>query len=198
MSDRTIIVDFDGVLYSYASGWKGVDVLPDPPVENALEWLDQISDDFLVAVLSTRSHQEGGIDAMRAWILKHGATHTRLDRKISEGRVFFPAEKVPALLSIDDRAWRFDGPGTFPSAEDIRAFEPWFRRDGIVLRGRLLERTIDILDGTLLELARQFGRDVVSKAHAKVLRERFPEVAAGILADLASGKAVIAPRGGGS
>ncbi len=28
---QTVVFDFDGVIHSYTSGWKGATVIPDPP-----------------------------------------------------------------------------------------------------------------------------------------------------------------------
>jgi hypothetical protein len=33
MTKPILCLDFDGVIHSYSSGWKGADVIPDPPVE---------------------------------------------------------------------------------------------------------------------------------------------------------------------
>ncbi|MDP6699229.1 MAG: hypothetical protein QGH25_06250, partial [Candidatus Latescibacteria bacterium] len=38
------------------------------------------------------------------------------------------AEKVPALLYIDDRGRRFEGPGTWPTVQEVHDFLPWSRR----------------------------------------------------------------------
>jgi hypothetical protein len=113
----TIIVDFDGVLHSYASGWKGADVIPDPPVDGAMEFLDEAVKHFRVAIFSSRSHQEGGIEAMKNWLDDHGASW---DVQVL---VEFPTVKPPAILSIDDRAICFNG--TFPTMEFIKDFQPW-------------------------------------------------------------------------
>jgi len=118
---QTIICDFDGVIHSYKSGWKGADVCPDQPVEGAIEWLNNMARDFKIAILSSRSHQEGGIEAMRKYVLEHGVTY----QHIEDESIFFPTEKVPAIMSIDDRGFRFNG--TFPSKLEIDNFLPWYK-----------------------------------------------------------------------
>ena len=39
MSKPILCLDFDGVIHSYASGWKGADVIPDAAVPGAMEFL---------------------------------------------------------------------------------------------------------------------------------------------------------------
>ena len=125
---KTILVDFDGVLHSYASGWLGADVIPDPPVPGAIEWLRAlvVDEGLQVAIFSSRSNTtEGsrgrpGIAAMKRWLLSHGLETRYLDV------IEFPREKSPAHLTIDDRAICFEG--TYPSAEEILAFVPWNKR----------------------------------------------------------------------
>ena len=41
----TVSFDFDGVIHSYRSGWKGAAVIPDPPVERIKEVIDQLISD---------------------------------------------------------------------------------------------------------------------------------------------------------
>lgn len=119
---KTVGVDFDGVLHSYKSGWQGADVIPDPPIPGAIEWLEGLVDSsrFVVAITSARSSQNGGINAMRTWLLEHGMEPGLLSE------LWFPTEKPPAHLTIDDRVWRFDGT-YFPSPDTIDEFEPWWR-----------------------------------------------------------------------
>jgi hypothetical protein len=90
---------------------------------------------FEVAVVSTRSHQAGGRAAMAEWLQQHGTNTLRAAMR--KTRLYFPEVKPPALMTIDDRARRFDGPGTFPSVGEIQAFQPWFKR------GKSLDRPID-------------------------------------------------------
>lgn len=130
-----ILVDFDGVIHSYTSGWLGADVIPDPPVPGAIEWLIQhlpVPDPICamaspyrgpeVQIYSSRSSQKGGVKAMQEWLIKHG-----LDRYyISECILKFPTEKNAAFLTIDDRAICFDG--RFPTTEEMLSFKPWNKR----------------------------------------------------------------------
>jgi hypothetical protein len=46
----TVAVDFDGVIHSYASPWVNAETIPDPPVDGAIAWLNEIADDFEVVI----------------------------------------------------------------------------------------------------------------------------------------------------
>ena len=67
----TLTLDFDGVVHSYASGWKGAAVIPDSPVPGALRFIIEAQKHFQVAIFSSRSHQWGGRRAMRKWLYRH-------------------------------------------------------------------------------------------------------------------------------
>lgn len=123
---KTLCVDFDGVLHSYRSGWKGARVIPDPPMPGAIEWLKAMIGIperfgafglvFDVCIFSSRSRYWGGRRAMKRWLLKHGLGSGYLEE------VRFPWFKPAAHLLVDDRCWRFAG--TFPSVAQVDCFEP--------------------------------------------------------------------------
>ena len=48
----TLCFDFDGVIHSYTSGWKGAEVIPDPPVEGIKEALTELQRDYKITNLS--------------------------------------------------------------------------------------------------------------------------------------------------
>lgn len=114
MKRAILCLDFDGVLHSYTSGWQGPEVIPDPPVPGAIEFLKDAVQHFDVHVFSSRSSWDNGISAMQIWLAEHGAPINALT---------FPKEKPPAFLTIDDRAWQFKG--TWPSMQEIHGFKPW-------------------------------------------------------------------------
>ncbi|MCB9598345.1 MAG: SHOCT domain-containing protein [Sandaracinaceae bacterium] len=114
-------VDFDGVLHSYASGWKGATTIPDPPVEGAIAWLVSVDERFDLAIVSVRNAHPGAPEAMRGWLRAHGLPGRVLDR------IAFPAGHVDAALHLDDRAHRFEG--RFPSADELGALRPWYQTD---------------------------------------------------------------------
>lgn len=126
MSKPILCLDFDGVIHSYTSGWKGARNIPDPPVEHALSFMCEALDaGYDVVIHSSRSRYFGGITAMRAWLKKHaGMLWDTMGPSLCEVR--FVRFKPPALLTIDDRAVTFTG--TFPDMKDIKAFKPWNKR----------------------------------------------------------------------
>lgn len=135
MPNPIICVDFDGVIHSYASGWKGADVIPDPPVDGAIEWLIAhlpVPDALGMApeyagpipvIYSARSAQRGGIAAMKQWLIKWGVDEWYFRDDILK----FPKEKPAAFLTIDDRCICFDG--RFPTSEEMMGFLSWQKKD---------------------------------------------------------------------
>lgn len=120
-----LCLDFDGVIHGYESGWKGADVIPDSPVPGAIDFLKAATNEFRVAIFSSRSNQVGGIDAMKAWL--DNAIHERYGMiPFWIDLIEWPTEKPPALVTIDDRAITFTG--EWPNVEDLLKFKPWNKR----------------------------------------------------------------------
>lgn len=115
-----LIVDFDGVIHSYTSGWQGADEIPDPPVPGAAEWLAEAVEHFTINIHSSRTHQSGGVRAMKEYCaLEFG-------HAIAE-QLHFPDHKPPAILTIDDRVFRFEG--LWPTIDEIKNFQPWNKKE---------------------------------------------------------------------
>ena len=122
MQQKPILcLDWDGVVHQYSSGWKGADVIPDPPVPGVFAFIEIACEHFRIAIFSSRSHQPGGIAAMQGWLLQH-CPEGWPERVTIE----WPTEKPPAFLTIDDRALTFDG--AWPSIDDLKAFKPWNKK----------------------------------------------------------------------
>lgn len=129
MTNKPILcLDFDGVLHSYTSGWQGVGVIPDPPVDGAIAFLREAVKHFRVAIFSSRSSYPGGITAMCEWLGYHV-----LDQRTSDNEelawasaIEWPTTKPSAFVTIDDRALTFDG--TWPEIETLKAFKPWNKK----------------------------------------------------------------------
>lgn len=149
MGRPILCLDFDGVIHSYTSGWKGAAVIPDPPVPGALEFiLEADAAGWDVHIHSSRSHQWGGKRAMRRYLREQyremfwnrkdiqdaactpGAwTHADIDEDAWNWgahivqRISFPWFKPPATVSLDDRALTFNG--HWPDPVALRRFKPW-------------------------------------------------------------------------
>ena len=106
MSKRTVVFDFDGVIHSYKSGWKGENIIK--------EAIDEIrKSGYEVIVVSTRCAYYEGRVAIFEWLKKYGIVVDDVCK-----------EKPPAICYIDDRAICFDGK---PDAllDKIKLFKPW-------------------------------------------------------------------------
>lgn len=95
----TVSFDFDGVIHSYRSGWKGAAVIPDPPVEGIKEVIEQlISDGLCVVICSSRAESFEGQTAIAEWLKHYGFPMVQIQ-----------ARKVPSIVHVDDRTICFDG-----------------------------------------------------------------------------------------
>lgn len=143
-----LCLDFDGVIHSYTSGWKGARCIPDPPVPGALQFIIKALDaDYDVVIHSSRARYFGGIWAMRRWLRKHSEVQVPREQwdevyqRMVPGFVYddlwdrdqwgmtslrdvrFARWKPAALITIDDRGYRFDG--TWPDPKAVMALKPW-------------------------------------------------------------------------
>lgn len=169
---RTLCLDFDGVIHSYTSGWKGARVISDPPVPGALEFIVRARRVFDVAICSARSHQWGGRRAMRRWLVEQyveacssydetpeWAAQEICRRAFADPWDFevrgwaksvvrsiaFPRHKPAAHLYIDDRAWRFEG--AWPRLEEVSLLKPWNK-----IETRRTNVDIDLLEALVVEM----------------------------------------------
>lgn len=114
---KTVVFDFDGVIHSYSSGWRGADNIPDPPVEGIKEAIRDIrTAGYRCAVVSTRCASVEGLTAVIGWLSDNGI-------EVDE----VCAEKPPAICYIDDRAICFDGKPD-DLLNKIKNFVPWYKR----------------------------------------------------------------------
>jgi len=132
----TVCCDFDGVIHSYVSGWKGATVIPDPPNPGALEWIIQVLEHpkLMLTISSSRLREPGSHSAMMLWLIEHfkalfsGTDPTTAGQRAADvvAKIGFDDRKPPAVLYIDDRGFHFTG--TFPSPEWILGFQPWTKQ----------------------------------------------------------------------
>lgn len=148
-----LCLDFDGVIHSYASGWKGARNIPDAPVPGALQFIVEAMEQFEVHIFSSRSNYLFGRMAMKRWLRKHlmeialeddsslpdwwldvvrdrfletyEPCHIVSREQIDKiiCRIKWPTHKPPATVTIDDRALTFTG--QWPALADLKRFKPW-------------------------------------------------------------------------
>lgn len=113
INKKTIVFDFDGVIHSYTSGWKGYDVIPDKPVEGIKEVIDKLRNQYEIVIVSSRCKTDEGVKAIKDYLNKYNIVVDRIMK-----------EKPPAILYIDDRAICFDG-NSDNLLNQINNFKTW-------------------------------------------------------------------------
>lgn len=115
----TVVFDFDGVIHSYSSGWQGISIANDPPVDGIAEALKQIHQaGYKIVVVSSRCNTSEGRSCVNDYLLRYN---------MLQYVELICAEKPPAVVYVDDRAICFDGnPGLLLSK--IKSFKPWYQK----------------------------------------------------------------------
>ena len=97
-SIKTVCLDFDGVIHSYRSGWKGEETIPDPPLHGVREAIECLRKNYRVVIHSARGNTQKGRNAIALWLAKH---NIEVDEVCEH--------KPPAFVYVDDRAIAFEG-----------------------------------------------------------------------------------------
>lgn len=115
---KTVVLDFDGVIHSYKSGWKGLTVIPDDPVPGIRQAISDIREaGYEVIVVSSRCSSPEGVLAIAKYLEAHEIYVDGIREK-----------KPPAIVYIDDRAICFNGNAN-ELLEKIQQFKPWHKKD---------------------------------------------------------------------
>jgi len=92
--------------------------------------VDALAAGYDVVIHSSRARYFGGISAMRRWLKKHAGTlWYEGGFELGIESVRFTRWKPPALVTLDDRAIRFDG--TFPNPKTAASLQPWNKAERI-------------------------------------------------------------------
>lgn len=117
MYQPTVVFDFDGVIHSYKSGWKGAENIPDPPVDGIQQVIENLQEKgYRVVIVSSRCATPEGIKAIKNWLKYYGFPQLEI-----------MSEKPPAVVYVDDRAICFDGDCN-TLYEKISNFKPWYQK----------------------------------------------------------------------
>lgn len=115
---KTICLDFDGVIHSYRSGWKGITNIPDPPtIYCGYNLRKMIERGYELVIHSTRCKNWRGRRAIRKWMKEFHLPVLKVVKK-----------KPPAFITVDDRAITFGGIWC-ETLRDIEAFEVWNKKE---------------------------------------------------------------------
>ena len=162
---QTVVFDFDGVIHSYTSGWKGATVIPDPPVLGIKEEIEKIRQLYNVVVVSSRCSTQEGVNAIMSYLKENDIV---VDDVVKE--------KPPAVVYIDDRAIRFNG-NPNGLLNQIVSFKPWNAAGTQIslmerLKARIEESAIKV---STVKAPHTYMKAVGTKEIAKIIEEVFNE-----------------------
>lgn len=119
-----LCLDFDGVIHSYTSKWRGARDIPDPPVHGAMEFIATAQRYFTIAIYSSRTKDAKW--EMQKYLAFHMRKWCELSHENAEeilSQIQWPLQKPAAFLTLDDRAMTFTG--EWPDPYVLLKFKPW-------------------------------------------------------------------------
>jgi hypothetical protein len=133
-ANKTVAIDFDGVLHLHLGEWQGVSKIePGWPVPGAMHWLAKLVNyarkkGYHVAIYSGRSRSWFGRRAMKKWLAYWLKTILLDEEKAKEivSYLEFPKHKPLCMVMLDDRVYKFSG--TFPRPARLYEYQPWYKK----------------------------------------------------------------------
>jgi hypothetical protein len=95
--ERTLCVDFDGVIHKYSQGFKDGSIY-DEPIEGAFDALMKLKEAGYTVVIHTARKP---FESVQEWLKEKAASYPEIQKLEVTDR------KLPSLAYIDDRAIRF-------------------------------------------------------------------------------------------
>jgi hypothetical protein len=139
--EKTIAIDFDGVINSYTSGWRGATETDDPVVSAATAIDGLFNRGYKLIIFSTRANTLEGVETIREYIRRHTENDPLADS------IEITDRKPIADVYIDDRAIPFTG-NWAETLEQIETFKPWIEKSltwsGYPLQDRMKVQGMDI------------------------------------------------------
>lgn len=119
IKNKTVCFDFDGVIHSYTSGWKGMAIIEDPPVEGIECFMGVIKNlGYEILINSTRCATTLGYEAVKRYLNMYNIPYDKICK-----------DKPPANIYIDDRAIKFSPSRYIEILEEIKEFRTWQGRE---------------------------------------------------------------------
>lgn len=127
MSHKPVLcLDFDGVIHNRLGPWAGIGIFTGDEVPGAVKFIVRMSPHFQIAIYSSHSCEEMGIEGMKNWLFPRIRTFCAENSPLGElvcANLVWPTFKPPANVTIDDRALTFTG--IWPSLPALLNFKPW-------------------------------------------------------------------------
>ncbi len=99
MSKNRVMIDFDGVIHAYSKGWQDGSIY-DKPIDGCKEALDNLKSlGYHICIFTARLINDSEAERyIETWLHKYNIPFDEIT-----------SIKLPALLYIDDRGYRFSG-----------------------------------------------------------------------------------------